>query len=203
MNDKEFENKELTTESGLPEQFARLLYLIRRERLRGFMEGGHENAWRKRLLHMIGMHTGVKAKVLTDLLSRRTPAAEELLLGLEQKGYIVYKSAEGSDDKVVELTELGKKEAAEFMELGGAFDVLSEEEKAAMGGYLARINAQLQKKAGADGDPGDFPPEFWGMPDAAGHDRMHKMHEFFLRRMMDKRGPFGGGFDPRCGWGGF
>ncbi|MEL7602746.1 MAG: hypothetical protein AAGU77_06275 [Bacillota bacterium] len=203
MNDREFENnRELTAESGLTEQFARLAYLLRRERLRGFLEGGREDAWRKRLLHMIHMHAGIKAKELTALLSRRMPAAEELLLGLEQKGYIAYKPVEGSEDKVVELTDLGKREAAEYMEFGGAFDVLSDDEKAALTGYLARINAELQKKAGADGDADDFPPDFWGMPGGAGHDRMHKLHEFFLRR-MDKRGPFGGGFDPRCGWGGF
>lgn len=194
MNDKELENKELTTESDLTEQFGRLLYLLRRERLRGFMGGTREDAWRKRLLHMIGMHPGIQAKDLIALLSRRMPAAEELLLGLEQKGYIVHKPVEGAKDTVVELTDLGKQEAAEYMNLGGALDALSDEEKTAMSGYLSRINAQLQKKAGTDGDADDFPADFWGMPDAAGHERMHKLHEFFLRRMADKRGPFGGGF---------
>ena len=200
MNNREFENgKDLAAEAGLTEQFARLTYFLRREKMRSFLNDDRENAWRKRLLHMIKMHPGMKAAELTAQLGLRMPAAEEVLLGLGHKGYIVYEA--GSSEKVVELTDLGKKEAAEFMELGGAFDVLSEEEKTTMTGYLARINAELQKKAGANDEADDIFPGFWGMQDGAGVDRMRKLHEFFMRK-MEKRGPHGG-FDPRCGWGGF
>jgi DNA-binding MarR family transcriptional regulator len=200
MFNREFENgNELTAEAGLTDQFARLAHFLRREKMRSFLDGDREDAWRKRLLHMIKMHPGMKAAELTAQLSGRMPAAEEVLLGLAHKGYIIFEA--GSSEKTVELTDLGKKEAAEFIELGGAFDVLSEEEKTTMAGYLARINAELQKKAGSDGEVDDMFPGFGGMQDGAGFDRMRKLHEFFMRR-MEKRGPHGG-FDPRCGWGGF
>ena len=200
MNNREFENsKDLTAQAGLTEQFARLMHFLRREKMRSFLDGDREDAWRKRLLHMIKMHPGMEAAELTAQLGRRMPAAEEVLLGLAHKGYIVYEA--GSSEKVVELTDLGKKEAAEFMELDGAFDVLSEDEKATMAGYLARMNAELQKKAGPIGEADDIFPGFSGMQDGAGFDRMRKLHEFFMRK-MEKRGPHGG-FDPRCGWGGF
>ena len=200
MFNREFENgKELTAEAGLTEQFARLAYYLRREKMRSFLDGDREDAWRKRLLHMIKMHPGMKAAELTAQLGRRMPAAEEVLLGLAHKGYIIFET--GSSEKTVELTDLGKKEAAEFMELGGAFDVLSEEEKTAMAGYLARVNAELQKNAGPDSEADDMFPGFSGMQDGAGVDRMRKLHEFFMHK-MEKRGPHGG-FDLRCGWGGF
>jgi Mn-dependent DtxR family transcriptional regulator len=48
---------------------------------------------------------------LSGMLNPRIPAGEELLLGLEKKGYIEMKPIDGSDDRMVELTELGRKEA--------------------------------------------------------------------------------------------
>ena len=175
------ENKDL----NLSEQFARATRLLMRERLRSFKESGGTDAWRKRLLGYIKTHPGATEKELIKLLERRMSGAEELLLGLEKKGYIVTKGT--GNGKTVELTEMGAKEAADYPGIGEAFQVLDDAEKAAFGDYLGRVIAELEKKAGKGDDWEDL-PGFWGMG-GSGLDHMRRLHEFF--RGKDSHGGCG------------
>lgn len=189
-------NKDLT----LNEQFARITRLLFRERLRSVQTGGTDD-WRKRLLGLIKAHPGTTLKELSEMLNRRMTMGEELLLGLEKKGYVAMKPVDGSDDKIVELTELGLKEAAEYQGLGDALTVLNDDEKDILGGFLTRMIDALQKKDRANENPGSDLEEEWlagfrdmGGPNAFQH--MRKLHELFLLR----KGPHGRypyGCDPR------
>lgn len=186
------ENKNFT----LTEQFARTGRLLLREGIRGFREGTNEpDAWRKRLLGLIKAKPDLTAEALVKLINHRMSAGEEVLLGLEKKGYVVLKPIEGSDDKAVELTELGHKEAA-LPDLDSAFSVLTEEEQLAMSGYLARVITELEKKSGPDDDDWGFGHERFahlrGMMGAMGPARMWKLHEAF--RAGCPEGDFHGGF---------
>ena len=181
-------NKDL----NLAEQFSHITRLFLKERLCSFKASGGPDAWRKRLLGLIKAHPGMTAKKLTKLINHHMPAGEELLLGLEQKGYVAMKPVDGAIDKTVELTELGRKEAAEYPDASDVLSVLSDEEKAAMSGFLTRVTDELEKKAGKDGDCGSHPEEEWfagfrGMCGIAGFDRMRKLHEYF----MSRKGPHG------------
>lgn len=178
MNDKDF---------ALNEQFSRVTRLLLKERLRSFQASGPDG-WRNSLLALIKAHPEMLMKELIEMLGRCMPAGEELLLGLEQKGYISLKSIDGSDDKAVELTELGLKEVAECQNLSDAWDVLSDDEKTVLSGFLARMIDELQKKAGSD--EGFDRDEEWvarlrGMCGHDGFNRMRKLHEHFMR------GPYG------------
>lgn len=182
MNDKDF---------ALNEQFSRMSHLLLKERLRSFQASGPDG-WRKRLLALIKAHPEMTMKELIEILSRRMPAGEELLLGLEQKGYIAIKPIDSSDDKAVELTELGLKEVAEYQSLSDVWSVLSDDEKTALGGFLARMIDELQKKAGSEEDSDFDRNEEWvarlrGMCDHDGFNRMRKLHEHF----MSRKGPHG------------
>ncbi|GEM_PF-3409278 len=197
MNNKDF---------TLAEQFSHITRLLFKERLRSFKTSGGPDAWRKRLLGLVKAHPGMTLKKLSGMLNHRMPAGEELLLGLEKKGYVAMKPVDGSEDKVLELTELGQKEAAEYPDLNGVFDVLSDEEKAAMSGFLTRITEELKKKAGTDENSGADPDEEWfagihGMCGIAGFNHMRKLHEYFLSR-KGPRGRFWGGPDSHGAFGG-
>ena len=185
------ENKEYT----LAEQFARTARLLLKQRMEEFREGGDvPDAWRKRLLGLIKARPGITEKELVKLLGHRMNAGEELLLGLERKGYVVLKPVEGKDGKTVELTELGLKEAAEAPDFGAAFDVLSAEEKAAMHSYLGRVAQELEKKAGSGDEGWGFDREHFmnlrGMLGAIGPEHMWKLHQAF-RSGRDPRGGCG------------
>ncbi len=181
---------------NLTEQFGRAARLLMRQRLRDAKEdSGKPDAWRKRLLGLIKARPGIMDKALVKLLNRRMDAGEELLLGLEKKGYVVLKPAEGSDGKAVELTEKGEKEAADYMDPGAAFNVLSDEEQAAMSGYLSRVIEALEKETGVKGDEMDEGfMGLRGMLGAFGPGGMRKLHRHFAGSCPD-------GFDPRGGYG--
>ncbi len=180
MNDKDF---------ALNEQFSRVTRLLLKERLRSFQASGPDG-WRKRLLMLIKAHPEMTMKEQIEMLGRRMPAGEELLLGLEQKGYIAIKPIDSSDDKAVELTELGLKEVAECQSLSDVWDVLNDDEKTVLSDFLARMIDELQKKAGSGEDPDFDRNEEWvarlrGMCGHDGFNRMRKLHEHFMK------GPYG------------
>ena len=187
MNDKDF---------TLSEQFSHIFRLLFKERLHRCKKGGGKpDAWRKRLLGMIQMHSGMTLKKLCGMLNRRMPAGEELLLGLEKKGYVVMKPIDGSNDRIVELTELGQKEAAAYPDLKDVFDVLSGDEKEVMSGFLSRITEELKKNSGTDGDSGHDSNEEWfadfrRMCGIAGVDRMRNLHEYFRFRKGPHDDPY-------------
>jgi DNA-binding MarR family transcriptional regulator len=190
----EEENKMENKELNLTEQFGRLMRLMMKKRLRGAKESmGKPDAWREMLLGMIKAHPGITEKELIKRIECRMHAGEELLLGLEKKGYIAFIPAQGSDDRTVALTMLGEKTAADHAGMGAAFGVLSEEEQALMQGFMARILAELEK--GEKGDEAfDVPFMGWGM---GGPERLRHLRAFFGGR----GGCWPEGPNPRDGFG--
>jgi DNA-binding MarR family transcriptional regulator len=181
-------NEELT----LSEQFMKMGRLLMSSRLRHLDDGAAPELWRKRLLGLIKAQPGLTAAKLTELLRRRTPAGEEVLLGLEKKGYIELASGDGPGERVVTLTELGQKEAAGYPAFDEAFDVLGEDEQATMRASLSRVLDELERQAAEEDGDGRGPEDGWfpGFPPvggSAGLARMRKMHALWASR----KGPGG------------
>lgn len=95
------------------------------------------------------------------------------------------------------------KEVAEYQSLSDVWSVLSDDEKTALGGFLARMIDELQKNAGS-GEDSDFDRnEEWvtrlrGMCNHDGFNRMRKLHEHFMRGPL---GHYPENRDLRAFWG--
>lgn len=153
------------TNLNLTEQMMRMIFLLGKERVRLWKDNDNSNAkdsCRKRLLGMIQAHPGKNEKDLIRLLGRRLSHPEEIIEGLVKDGYITVAAAGDGEDKTVVLTELGGKEAASMMpDPDRAFQVLNDEEKARMSGYLDRIIENLAADDGEEEDCSGFPGCGW------------------------------------------
>ena len=191
----------------LNEQFLKLGHLVMKTRLRQIDDSPEPDFWRKRLLGLIKTHPGLTMSELTELLGRRIPAGEELLFGLEKKGYIEVTAKDGAVEKIVALTELGQKEAAGFPAFDEAFSVLSEDEQATMRAYLSRVIDELERKAADESADDNCPTDGWfsgpmHMGGLAAWARMRGMHAMFRSgKEPDRRCP--DGFCPGGTFGGF
>jgi DNA-binding MarR family transcriptional regulator len=145
------ESKQIS-DQDLMEQFFRLTRVIGRYQLRQFHHFGpfsNPHRGQGRVLSILKLKEEITQKELGYLLDMRNQSLGELLGKLEKSGYITRTPSE--EDKrttIIKLTEAGTAaaEAAgsgeERVEL---FDCLNDEEKAALGSYLERINAALEQ----------------------------------------------------------
>lgn len=185
----------------LMEQFTRLEWLFHRYHHLNHMHYGPMGDPRRgqgRILAILKMQPEISQKELSYLLDMRPQSLGEFLSKLEKNGYITRTPAE-NDRRVmdIKLTEEGRKASEQEFSHDRLFECLSEEERAAMSGYLSRIiealEAELSEEqpeayqdggmfgghfnwAGGKGFPGEGSGSHGGME--AGH-------------------PWGGNFDPR------
>lgn len=158
-------------------------FQILRYRDRGPLGNPHRG--QGRVLSILKLQPKISQKELSYLLDMRNQSLGELLGKLEQKGYLTRKPSE-TDRRtaMIELTPEGEAAANSVGDNQGdtdkLFASLSDEEKAELEEYLARLIASLEEtlaQAGAD----DRRPGFDGPP---------------------HRGPHHGGPDPRLAFGG-
>ncbi len=143
---------------ALHEQCARIARLLMQERLAHHPENSDLNAGRHRLLALTAAYPGVTENDLVSLLAHRTPAARDVLAGVEAKGYLTLRAKKGSDERIVELTEAGQSEAALGSTLPDAFAVLSDEERKAVSDCMARVLNELERTVPTGGRSGQGIP---------------------------------------------
>lgn len=187
--------------TDLAEKLSRLQWLLHKQQMRGYAMGGpmaDVTRGQGRILALLKMQDDISTKDLSYMLGIRISSLNELLSKLEKNGYITREPAP-SDKRImlIRLTDKGRQEEPQNVEMGGIFACLSDAEKPAFGDYLDRIIAALEAELGEKNDPDSDRP-YPGMEEMLGR----------LRGMMP---PFGGpegpmGFPPHRrghGFGGF
>lgn len=157
-------------DTGLTFKLFRLGMLLRRNEFRRRIGQGPvptPHRGQGRVLALLRMHSPVSQRDLAYLLDIRPQSLGELLTKLERAGLITRTPVESDRRSMsVELTEAGRAaaERAERAEEGGeeVFDVLSEEERATLAGYLDRLVDHLEEQMGEEGGP--FGPGGWRRP---------------------------------------
>lgn len=98
-----------------------------------------------RILALMKKVNVITQKELADILGIRQQSLGELLLKLEQNGYVIRKQSQ--EDKrmmVVEITKKGKELEFEKNDLSEIFDCLDEQEQQNLKDYLYRISERLE-----------------------------------------------------------
>lgn len=129
-----------------------------------------------RVLALLGLKPEISQKDLTFLLGMRQQSVAELLLKLEEKGFIEREqAAEDRRQMLVKLTDAGREEAERIDTNPKAsfLDCLEEDEKEALSGYLARLIEKLEEEAGE------------------GVDDLYEMHRKHFEEMFDGEMPEG------------
>lgn len=162
-------------------QFSRLNWLLHRyhqQNHRDFGPMADPHRGQGRILALLKLKPEISQKELSTILDIRSQSLGELLSKLEKNGYITRTPSE-ADRRVMEvrLTEAGQKVSAQneqMLDTEILFERLSEEEQAALSGYLDRIIATLEELFGGGEQEFDYRehPHFEGRGHG-GHPSMH------------------------------
>lgn len=140
---------------SLREQFARIHGLFRRQRMQnchahGPMADPYQG--QGRILRLLQMRPEISQKDLSYLLGMRPQSLGELLAKLERGGCVTREPLENDRRAMnIRLTEKGAEAASQnepSCDPDEVFACLSEEERGILSGYLDRIIANLESKAG-------------------------------------------------------
>lgn len=129
-----------------------------------------------RVLALLGLKPEISQKDLTFLLGMRQQSVAELLMKLEEKGFIEREQAtEDRRQMLVKLTEAGREEAARIDTNPKAsfLDCLEDDEKETLSGYLTRLIEALEEEVGD------------------GEDDLYEMHRKHFEEMFDGEVPEG------------
>jgi len=139
----------------LSEKFRQFQWLLRKNRMRGYAQGGHmadTSRGQGRILAILKLRDGISTRDLSYLLGVRVSSLNELLGKMEKNGYVVREA--GEQDKrvmLVKLTEKGRSEdQPEDRGFGDIFSCLTEEEQSTLSVLLDKLIAALREKIGDD-----------------------------------------------------
>jgi len=142
----------------------RLFKLMHRGRHRQFNHGlhGHGPAadpsrGQGRILALLKLRDGLPTRELAHILDLSISALNELLAKLEKAGFIQRQPSE-EDGRVmlVFITEKGRQQEQHIAGFNTVVDVLNEEEKQQLIGYLDRMIASIEEQLGETGSQPDF-----------------------------------------------
>lgn len=165
---------------SLREQFSRIHGLFHRYRMqnchaRGPMADPYQG--QGRILRLLQMRPEISQKDLSYLLGMRPQSLGELLAKLERGGFVTRTPME-SDRRAmnIRLTEKGAEAANQIeppSDSDSFFASLSEEERAALSGYLDRIISDMEGKIGSEQDDSKC-----GCHGERGHGEPRRGHEY-------------------------
>jgi DNA-binding MarR family transcriptional regulator len=182
----------------LYEKLIRLQWLLHKQHLRDFAEGGLLSDTARgqgRILAALKMRDGVSTKDLAYLLGLHVASLNEMLANLAKGGYVVREQSE-QDKRVtlIKLTDKGRnEEQPDAPEFGDIFDSLTEEEQGMLGNLIDKVIAAVGEKLGFDEEETE-----WLTAASALRNKMYTEGYGPARRGLDPRGF--GGFPQRPGF---
>ncbi len=140
----------MTKNMELFSKLAKIERLMHREQGRLHREGRHfadTSRGQGRILAMLKIKDGISTKELSYLLGIRVSSLNEMLAKMEKNGYISRKpSAKDKRVSIIYVTEKGRSEIFEPVEVPAIFNCFSDEEKETFCSYLDRLIIELETR---------------------------------------------------------